>query len=674
MKSRFRNTTRKALVAHCAGLALLTGACATSPGPAGGSQPAGDWATLGRDAGGSRYSPLAQITPANVATLREDWVYHMRKATDPAPAGGGGPPGPPGPPEEGPPPGAPPGAPLGAGGNQRSQGGFSASESIPLVVDGTMYLVTPYARVVALDLAGRREIWTYETANRDQPSTRGLEYHPGDATHPPAIIFGTRGGKLISLDAATGRPNSGFGTAGVVDLKTPEVMVTGMNRNYSLLSPPVTYQNLVITGAGTGEGLGGPVGDTRAWDAYTGRLVWTFHSRPKPGEPGFGTWGGVSGDARSGVNVWGLMTVDTERGIVYMPFAAPANDRIGVDRPGNNLFSSSIVAADAATGKYLWHFQITHHDIWDMDTAAPPTLLEVRRGGRTIPAVALTNKAGLLFIVDRVTGEHIFGVEERPVPPSDVPGEMASPTQPFPVKPEPLSRITISADDLAKITPEHEAYCRKLVEENNILLGGPYLPTRFNRATVNFPGTIGGINWAGGSYDPTQGLYIVNVLNFGQIQQITATPGQGLGFANRGPVNGRFWENATRMPCQAPPWGQLVAVDVNTGDIAWRSTLGVSDNLPEGKRNTGRPSLGGPISTAGGLTFIAATDDGRFRAFETRTGREVWTVKLPGSAHTVPVTFADKSGKQYVAITATGGAGFLGTPVVGDALVFYALP
>ena len=640
-----------------------------------------DWPTLNRDPGATRFSPLRQIGPANVSNLREAWVYHLRPPGETAPPpspverqqaqaqGGGGPgpgPGGPGGPGNGPPGG---GGPFG-----RSANGFSASESIPLVIGGTMYLATPYSRVVALDAATGREIWTYQLPSRDQPSTRGVEYWPGDAKLGPSIIVGTRGGRLISLQSRTGQPTPGFGENGVVNLKTPDVMVTGLDKSYGLASPPIVWKNLIITGAATGEGIGGPVGDTRAWDARTGKLVWTFHSRPRPGEPGYGAWANDSDKNRSGVNVWGLMSVDAERGIVYMPFGAPANDRIGVDRPGNNLFSSSIVAADARTGKYLWHFQITHHDVWDMDTAAPPTLIEVKRGSRTIPAVALTNKAGLLFILDRTNGRPVYGVEERPVPQSNVPGEQASPTQPFPVKPEPLSRITMTPAELAKVTPEHAAYCSKLVEENNVLLGGPYLPTQFNRPTVNFPGTIGGVNWAGGAFDPKLGFYVVNVLNFGQIQQIIATPGQGIGFANRSPIAGRFWQQETRMPCQEPPWGQLVAVDVNTGEIAWRTNLGISENLPAGKQATGRPSLGGPISTASGLTFIAATDDSRFRAFETRTGRELWTVKLPGSAHTNPITFADKTGRQYVAITATGGAGFLGTPVTGDSLIAYALP
>ena len=672
-------------------LAAVTGALACAGGGAASAAAAkaADWPTLGRDPGGSRFSPLRQITAANVSSLRPGWVYHMRPPGDVAPAPtaqdraqaqaeGAGPPPQGGQPGAGRPAGAPGGGQGGPGGGGgpfgRAANGFAPSESIPLVIDGTMYLSTPYGRVVALDASDGRELWAFRIPANDQAGTRGIEYWPGDGKVGPSLIFGTRGGRLISIQARTGQPTPGFGEDGVVSLKTPEVMVTGMERGLGMNSPPVIYRNLVITGSTPGEAIGGAVGDVRAWDARTGKLVWTFHSRPRPGQPGYGTWGGDSDRNRSGVNVWGLMTVDAQRGIVYMPFGAPANDRIGVDRPGDNLFSSSIVAADARTGKYLWHFQIVHHDIWDVDTAAPPTLLDVRQNGRTIPAVALVSKSSLLFIVDRRNGRPIYKVEERPVPKSDVPGELTSPTQPFPVKPEPLSRITMTAADLAKVTPELEAYCKRVVEENNILLGGPYLPTAFNRYTVNFPGTIGGVNWAGGTFDPSLGYYVVNVLNIGQVQRIVPDPTSPIGYGNRGPLNGRFWNPATRQMCNEPPWGQLVAVNVHTGDIAWRSNLGVTDNLPADKQNTGRPSLGGPITTSGGLTFIAATDDGRFRAFETRTGKELWTVKLPGAAHTNPITFADRTGRQHVAIVATGGAGFLSTPVTGDSLVTYTLP
>ena len=637
----------------------------------------GDWPTLGNDPGGMRYSTLTQITPANVAGLREAWTYHMKPAAAAAAAT----------PSQaereqaqaeqaGPPPGAPPfgappfgaGPPGGGRGPFGTGGRFSGSESVPLVIGGTMYLATPYGRVVALDAASGTEKWTFLLPANNQPSTRGIEYWPGDGTTPPSLIFGTRDGKLMSIRASDGQPNTRFGVNGVLDLKTPEVMVTGMARNYSLPSPPIIWKNVVITGAAVGEGIGGAIGDVRGWDAASGKLLWTFHSVPRKGEPGYDTWANDSGHNRSGVNVWGLMTVDAARGIVYLPFGAPANDRVGVDRPGDNLYSSAVVAVDAATGKYLWHFQIVHHDIWDNDAQTPPTLFDVKRGGRIIPAVGIESKNSMLFILDRVTGKPIYGIEERPVPKSDVPGEAASPTQPFPVKPAPLARLTMRADEISDVTPEHHAFCSKLVNDNKIVLGPPYTPPTLNRPMVYFPGTIGAL--FGGAVDPKLGYYIVNVHTLGQIMQIGQSTGGS--YVNNGPVNGRFWDPKTRMNCQSGSWGDLVAVNVNTGAIAWRSRLGVTDSLPADKQLTGRQSTGGPITTAGGLTFIAATDDRRFRAFDTRTGKEVWTVKLPASAHTNPISYG-VGGKQYVAIVATGGS-FTGSPVDSDSLIAYALP
>jgi quinoprotein glucose dehydrogenase len=601
---------------------------------------AANWPMPGRDPGGTRYSPLKQITSANVNQLKVAWVYHMQPA-----------------------------------GSER----LHPSEDQPLVVGPTMYVVTPYSRVVALDAATGREQWVFQIPEDDQASVRGANYWPGGEGAGPAIIFGTRRGRLYSISAATGQLNADFGDHGMVDLKTPEVMTTGKDKSYILPSPPLIYKNLVITGSGPGEGPGGlngglgPAGDTRAWDARTGKLVWTFHSVPRPGEVGHETWAGDSWKDRSGVNVWGYMTVDVARGILYMPFGAPNNDRVGVDRPGNNLFDSSLVAVKADTGKLLWYFQVVHHDIWDLDLETPPTLFDVKHNGKIIPAVATVNKNSLMFILDRVTGKPIYGVEERPVPQSDVPGEQTSPTQPFPVLPEPLSQNTLSRDNLYKDTPEHKAWCEQYVDSNNMLLGEvPYTPTALNRYTVTLPGTQGGVNYYGGAFDPGLGLFVANVNNLGQPMRIIRNPDGS--YSNSGPLAGtvRFWNPADHLPCTPTPWGQLVAVDVNTGKIAWRTTLGVTDSLPPGKQNTGRPGLGGAIVTAGGLTFVGATDDARFRAFETKTGKEIWTVKLPASAESTPITYADAKGQQYVAVVATGGFG-IGAALAGDSLVVFSL-
>ena len=540
-----------------------------------------------------------------------------------------------------------------------------------------MYVVTPYSRVVALDPATGAEKWVFVIPGNDQASLRGAAYWPGDDTAGPTLFFGTTHGFLYSIGATTGKLNSAFGGGGAVNLRTPEVMSTGADKLYILPSPPVIYKNLVITGAGTGEGQGGsggglgPAGDTRAWDIHTGKLVWTFHSVPRPGEVGHDTWGGDSWKQRSGVNVWGYMTVDQERGIVYMPFGAPNYDRIGTDRPGDNLFGTAIVAVEAATGKLLWYFQVVHHDIWDYDTEAPPTLVDFHRDGNVIPAVVIVNKTGLVFVLNRVTGKPLIPVDEKSVPRSDVPGEHASPTQPFPVIPEPLAPEP--SVQLYHDTPEHAAWCKAFVDDNHMLLAQePYTPPAFNRYSVNLPGTHGGVNYSGGAFDPALGLFVVNVNNLGQPMRIV--PDVAGGYTNSGPFAGtvRFWNPEKRLPCNEPPWGELVAVDVNSGKIAWRSVLGVTDDLPEGKQHTGRPGLGGPIVTAGGLTFIGATDDARFRAFDTKTGREIWTYRLPASAESIPITYTDGDGKQYVAVVSTGG-GLMRAPLLSDELIAFKL-
>ena len=645
----------------------------------GGTAVSTEWPTYGHDAGGMRYSPVTQITPANVSQLQPVWVYHMKPAASSA----------------------------------GDESGLAPGETTPLVVNGVMYVSTPYGRVVALDPTNGKEMWVYQLPSGN-PSTRGVEYFAGDAQTPPQIVFGTSDAKLYSLDAKTGRPNEAFGDTGVVNLNTPEIL-QGLPGNDGLSSPPIMYKNLIIIGGRTQEGPAlGPAGDVRAWDVHNGKLVWTFHSVPRAGEPFNDTWEGNSWKNRSGVNVWGLMTVDTERGIVYMPFGAPATDRFGADRPGDNLFSTSVVAADANTGRYLWHFQIVHHDVWDADAASPPMLLDIRQNGRTIPAVAIMSKSGLVFFMDRVTGKPIYGVEERPVPQSEVPTERNAKTQPFPLKPPPLSRMTMTQADVATVTPELEAACKALMK--GVQLGGPYLPVGYNRLRLQFPGNHGGINWGGASLNPTRGYMFVNANDFGQLQGFAdrtaagaqtndeaAARGRGRGGdrgddpenqaqrgarrgggqgRGRGPSNnpyaevpggGRFRDDATNMMCQQPPWGTLTAINVHTGEFAWRVPLGVTDTLPPDKQKTGRPGNGGSIATAGGLVFVGSTDDSRFRAFDARTGRELWTVKLGAAAHATPSTYLGRDGRQYVVITSTGG-GFLAAPLTDDSITAFALP
>ncbi|MEI6419790.1 MAG: PQQ-binding-like beta-propeller repeat protein, partial [Sphingomonadales bacterium] len=390
-------------------LMLGTGAAALALAGMAIAAPAGDWPTYGHDKGGQRHSPLVQITPANVAGLQPAWTYHMRPTQlDAAPVDAAaaaqraaeavGP--------------APPNAPPGGGAFTRQRSRFAGSQSTPLVVNGVLYTTTPYGRVVALEPETGKEIWVANIPGPGQPSLRGVEYWPGDGTTPPRLFFGTRDGRLIALDAATGQLVAGFGSAGVIDMKTPEILNGLTTRQYGMTSPPIVWRNLVITGSAVQEfPPRGAAGDVRAWDARTGQLVWTFHSVPRAGEPFHDSWGTDGATARSGANVWGFMTVDEARGIVYMPFAAPSFDRFGGDRPGDNLFSTTLVAADAATGKRLWHFQVVRHDIWDNDLQAPPLLFDVVKGRRRIPAVAIVSKNSLVFVLDRTTGTPIFPVK-----------------------------------------------------------------------------------------------------------------------------------------------------------------------------------------------------------------------------------------------------------------------
>jgi quinoprotein glucose dehydrogenase len=451
----------------------------------------------------------------------------------------------------------------------------------------------------------------------------------------------------------------------------------------------VIYKNILISGAANPYKDGRPSGDIRGFDLKTGKQLWRFNTIPVKGEAGYDSWAPGSAERNSGVHVWGLMTLDAQRGIVYAPLNAPNWNRYGGDHVGDNLYGSSIVALNANTGKLLWHFQIVHHDIWDMDADAPSTLFDVHKDGKVIPAIGAISKSALLFILDRVTGKPIFGVQERPVPQSEVPGEKTSPTQPFPVKPEPLGRQTMSMDEIANVTPEHRQACLDMMKTNNVTVGGPYMPPGYNHPSVNFPGPNGSVNWGGGSFDPKLGYYIVNSQDLGQLteeglqgsqpMQANGVTGgnaplnnDNIPYAMVG-LNGRFKQLSSGMMCQQPPWGRLTAVNVNTGDIAWQVPLGITESLPPAQQKTGRPNSGGSIVTASGLVFIGATDDSRFRAFDAKTGKEVWTIKIPAGSHSVPVTYMGKDGKQYLVFPATGGD-FIEDPGADDELLAYRLP
>ena len=594
-----------------------------------------DWQNYGGDRGAQRYSPLTQITPANVSSLKVAWTYHMKPA---------------------------------------DAARVATSQTTPLVVGNTMYLGSPYGRIVALDATTGKELWVYKMPGNQRPAPRGMAYWPGEGDYAPELIFGTNDGKMMAIDVKTGKPAERFGEHGVVNLKTPDIM-RGYDKNYALTSPPGIYKNLVMTGGSGPEESRSISGDERAWDVRTGKLVWTFHGVPHDGEFGADTWAPGSRRDRAGTNIWNMITVDDKRGIAFLPFTGPGPDRWGGDRHGMNLFGNALVAVDANTGKRLWHFQLLHHEVWDWDQPTPPMLFDVKRNGKTIPAVAAMNKSGYLFILDRLTGKPLYDVKEVPVPKSNVEDEETWPTQPIPVTPPPLAKQSFTAaTDVTNITPELESFCKNLIKTKKIHDSVPFSPITSDSQIARFPGSGGGPEWGGGAFDPKLGYFIVNTQELGSIEQLEKKKDGYWASAN---IPDSFFDQEIPghgyYPCHNPPWGDLWAVNVNTGKVAWRVNLGVSDIMPEGKRDTGRPNLGAPLATASGLIFIGATDDGRFRAFETKTGKEIWTHKMEASAHASPVSYQGSNGKQYVAVVATGGS-FVHSPAVGDSLIVFGLP
>jgi len=601
----------------------------------------------GHDAASTRYSPLKQISTQNVQRLTPAWTYHMKK-TGPRPTAAGA---------------------AGRGGGRRS------SQATPIVVNGVMYLPTPYGTVIALDPETGTEVWTFKM-DHGRPAGRGVSYWPGDKQTPASILFGTSDGRLFSLNAETGKPTAGFGVDGTVDIKS-DVLNGFPHAQFDITSPVTIYKDLVITGGQVQESPGtGASGDPRAWDVHTGKLVWRFHSVPHPGETGSDTWEGDSWKNRSGTNVWGFMSVDQERGLLFLPFGSPAFDFYGADRKGRNLFGNSLVALNADTGKLAWYFQVVHHDTWDYDLESAPVLMDVVHRGTKIPAVAVISKNALMFILDRRTGDPIYGVEERPVPPSEIPGEFSWPTQPFPLKPPPLGRNSFSADEIATVTPEQKKFCSDLMAtEGGMKSGGPYVHYG-PKLTIVFPGTLGTTNWPGMSFNPDLGYLFVNTVDIADVGKIVKgdenaeTPYERV---SPWGTYARFWNNDKFWPCQQPPWGQLWAINVNTGEVAWKEPFGVVEELDaKGVHGTGTLNFGGSITTAGGLLFIAATNDQRFRAFEAATGKELWSTRLETGSYTVPMTYEGKKGKQYVVVVDTGGSFYDTT--AGDSVIAFALP
>jgi glucose dehydrogenase len=585
-----------------------------------------DWPMYRHDLSGSGYSPLSQINTSNVANLKETWTYRL------------------------------------------AEHGFL--EVTPIVVKGVMYAPAG-SRIAALDADTGKVIWTHDWKGA-QASTRGVAYWPGDKKDPPRIIFTTFDKKIEELDAATGNLVPTFGDNGIVTL---DVGYSGI---------PTVFKDIMYLGASVGELPIGPPGDTRALDARTGRILWVFHTVPRPGEVGHDTWLNDGWKDRSGTNVWSwYMTVDTKTNSLFMPVGGASPNYYGGDRPGNNLFANSLVAVNATTGKLKWYFQTVHHGLWDQDLPSGPAIFNIKRDGKTVPAVIAMNKSAFMFILNRKTGKSIFGYKEQPVAKGDVPGEWYSPTQPIPDKPGPLARVSYKPSDIVTAedtTPEHAQACRELEEKSGgFYNAGPFTAWLFHKegtppkSTIQFPGGTGGSNWGGVAVDPTDSYVFVHThdmslmgwiekkkpgLNYGrgtegsnQLYDRASVVGPGPYAGFSAPAKDADGKVIGNWPCQKPPWGKLIAVNANTGEIAWSDVAGITKGLPPDKENTGNGSSAGPIATAGGLVFDGATTDGMFRAYDSKTGKMLWVTDIDGNGND-PMSYEGKDGKQYVAITA----------------------
>jgi quinoprotein glucose dehydrogenase len=690
-----------------------------APGAAGGSTPAPRVWGYGGGPDQIRYSPLTQVDRANVGQLEVAWTYDT------------GEPG--------------------------------ALQTQPLVVDDVLYGYTPTHKTFAVNAATGAHLWTFDSGIAGAGPNRGLMFWTSGTERR---LFAAVDNFVYALDPVSGQPIGSFGDHGRIDLRE-HLGRDPQTQGVRLTTPGVVYRDLLILGGRVGEGLPTSPGDVRAYDVRTGSLRWSFHTIPHPGELGYDTWPKEAWKYSGGANNWPGMALDERTGIVYVPTGSAASDFYGADRPGDNLFADSLLALDANTGRRLWHFQFVRHDIWDRDPPAPPSLVTVRRNGRTIHAVAQATKQGFLFLFDRASGKPLFPIEYRKYPASPVPGEVTSAEQPLPVKPAPFSRQRLTADLLTTRTPQARQWA--LEQFKGFRSEGQFLPFAVEKPTVVFPGFDGGAEWGGQAFDPETGLYYVNandlawtgglapntgghsgralylqhcaschrddragtppqiptlvgisdrrtfaelvtvvrkgagrmpgfptlgpteinaILEFvvsgkdAPVQGRAGTPGTGRA---GGPAPHPLIDNVYRFtgyrkfldpegyPAVAPPWGTLNAIDLNTGEYAWRIPFGEYPELvAQGIKDTGSENYGGPVVTAGGLVFIGATNhDRKFRAYDKRTGTLLWETTMPSSGNATPAVY-EVDGRQYVAIAAGGGKSKQGGP--GGVYVAFAVP
>ena len=587
------------------------------------------WSIYKADAKSSNYSPLKQITTANVNQLRPAWTFTIHDK----------------------PSGSQPGR----------------SECNPIIVDGVLYATSANQWAYAVDATTGKQVWSFDPLDGKQGGevNRGLTYWENASDKR---ILMSANNFLFALNAKTGKLISTFGENGKVDLK---IGLRDADKDFyvSSTSPGIIYKNLIIMGCRVPDTYGAQPGFIRAYDCTTGKLVWTFHTVPYPGEPGYETWSTDAYKVVGGVNNWAGMSIDSKRGMVFLGLGSPSYDFYGKDRKGSNLYGNCVIALDAATGKHIWHFQTVHHDMWDYDLPAPPVLVTINKNGEKVDAVAQITKQGFVFVFNRETGESLFPIEERKVPASNLPDEEASPTQPFPLKPKPFARQSITEADLTNYSPaDHDSLVKKF---RSMRYEGLYTPPDL-KGTLQLPGTRGGGEWGGGAFDPATNMFyiksndapdlitIVRGTNQASTEKVTATsqletvdrharPDQ---FVNS--TGYKTWKDPDGNPAITPPWGTLNALNLATGEYEWQIPLG-NDSLRQrtGLPETGQEGKAGPVVTAVGVILISGTDDRKLRALDKATGKLLWQTSLPAIANATACTYY-ANGKQYVALSVGG--------------------
>jgi quinoprotein glucose dehydrogenase len=644
-------------------LATLALAACSAQAPSGASTGASadaGWPTYGGDPGGTRYSPLTQISPVNVRGLQVAWTFRTGE--------------------------------LGKGVTDWTR---SAFEATPILYDGTLYFTTPSTNVVAVDAATGRLRWRHDSHNNNE-----LHYSDGvsrgvslwvDATKPAGadcrarIYAATLDGRLLALDTATGKSCDDFGEHGAIDLRQGVRYGEDANsgwQNYLVTSPPAVVDDKIIVGSSIGDNRAVAVelGTVRAFDARTGRLLWSWDPIPRdPSNPVYKEWSAAGARLTGAANAWAPLSVDSTRHLVFVPTSSPSPDFFGGERPGDDRWADSVAALDVDTGKLVWGRQLVHHNLWDYDVASQPTLVELTHDGRRVPAVIQATKMGFLYTLNRETGDPIFPIVEKPVPQDAEPGETPSPTQPYPVAPPALvPQGPVTPADAWGVAWFDTRTCRNRIAADRS--EGIFQPPS-TKESIYAPGFAGGANWGGIAFDPHRQLAIVNTMNLPFLMALV--PRDQVAAEIRDPKY-RGWEFGMQLgtpyamrrrtfmsglgiPCIKPPWGTLAAVDMVHGTIKWQVPLGVA---PLVHLNIGMPGLGGPIVTASGLVFIAASVDDRFRAFDIATGRVLWQAKLPAGGQATPMTYSVQ-GRQYVVIAA---GGYKDASTRGDYVIAYALP